>query len=625
MRPILFWTAALLCQAISSFGKLVAHDKSFHPDHVLRVTAENASVACETRLSVLVNGTSPGPVIHLSPGEITWIRVYNDLEVFNVTIHWHGIAQRVAPFSDGTPQASQWPISPGHFFDYEIQTTPDDAGTYFYHAHVGMEEVTAFGALIVDDCGKPPYDYDEDRFLLWSDYFNKTDHNMTVGLQGVPFSWTGEVNSFLLNGVGVAIGHEPNNTGVCALPIIEVDPGKKYRFRFISSNALSFLMIGFEGHDDMAVIAADSRYTKPAPVDRMQIASGQTFDVLFQAKTTEELLADGKKDYVIQFQTLDRPSTYIGYGVIRYLKTPSPPVAPATPPFNFTNTPPYNWLEYTLEPLYPEQDSYLSLEEVTRRVILNIMQEISPVTGQEIWTFNNFTWIEKDYYSPLLVDIYKYCEAAVPNYDAAVANGGWDSNVRAFAALPGEVLEIVFQIHGSIVNNGGGEDVHPFHAHGIHYYDIGSGPGIYNASANEAKIKSLGWHPALRDTTLSYEYQSVAGAGVPYGWRAWRFRITEPGVWMIHCHRAQHMMMGMQMPWAIGTADQIRTIPLEESQGYLFYGGDVYGNETYTPTYHHHFTPSNQCSPDDEGKGAQRKKATSSKTGKAEGRNQLDE
>lgn len=165
-----------------------------------------------------------------------------------------------------------------------------------------MDEVSAFGALIVNDFGKPPYDYDEDRLLIWSDYFNKTDHNMTVGLQAV---WPGEVNSVLLNGVGVAIGHEPKNSGTCALPIIEVDPCTKYRLRFISSTALSFLMIGFEGHHEMAVIGADSRYTKPAPIDRMQIASGQTFDVLFQAKTNEELLADGKTDYIIQFQTLD--------------------------------------------------------------------------------------------------------------------------------------------------------------------------------------------------------------------------------------------------------------------------------------------------------------------------------
>lgn len=86
MRPLLFWAVALGCQAATAFGKLVVHDGSFRPDHVLRITAENVPVACESRLSALVNGTSPGPAIHLSPGEITWIRVYNDMKIFNATI-----------------------------------------------------------------------------------------------------------------------------------------------------------------------------------------------------------------------------------------------------------------------------------------------------------------------------------------------------------------------------------------------------------------------------------------------------------------------------------------------------------------------------------------------------------
>jgi hypothetical protein len=70
---------------------------------------------------------------------------------------------------------------------------------------------------------------------------------------------------------------------------------------------------------------------------------------------------------------------------------------------------------------------------------------------------------------------------------------------------------------------------------------------------------------------------------------------------------------GMQMVWAIGTADQIRTVPLEESQGFLSYGGDVYGNETHTPTYHHYFTPADHCHVDYKGKGA------SPKEGKTKG------
>lgn len=90
----------------------------------------------------------------------------------------------MAPFSDGTPQASQWPIPPGHFFDYEVQTTPDDSGTYYYHSLVGVEAVTVFGGIIVDDCGKPPYDYDGDRVLIWSDYFNSSDEALVNAVKG---------------------------------------------------------------------------------------------------------------------------------------------------------------------------------------------------------------------------------------------------------------------------------------------------------------------------------------------------------------------------------------------------------------------------------------------------------
>jgi L-ascorbate oxidase len=39
------------------------------------------------------------------------------------------------------------------------------------------------------------------------------------------------------------------------------------------------------------------------------------------------------------------------------------------------------------------------------------------------------------------------------------------------------VLEIILVNTGSLVNNDGELDYHPFHAHDNHYYDIGSGNG----------------------------------------------------------------------------------------------------------------------------------------------------
>lgn len=76
----------LLYPIASLAGKAVVHDDSFVPDHILRVAVAEVSTGCEKRMSVVTNGTMPGPVIHLVPGVISWIRVYNDMEDHNLTM-----------------------------------------------------------------------------------------------------------------------------------------------------------------------------------------------------------------------------------------------------------------------------------------------------------------------------------------------------------------------------------------------------------------------------------------------------------------------------------------------------------------------------------------------------------
>ncbi len=63
------------------------HDKTFVPDAVLRVTAKNTTQSClPSKLTVLVNGTSPGPALTLKEGVTYWIRVYNDQTDNNLTM-----------------------------------------------------------------------------------------------------------------------------------------------------------------------------------------------------------------------------------------------------------------------------------------------------------------------------------------------------------------------------------------------------------------------------------------------------------------------------------------------------------------------------------------------------------
>jgi FtsP/CotA-like multicopper oxidase with cupredoxin domain len=78
---------ALLPSLVTAIvGSVVHHDNSFQPDHILRVTAQDYTEACNIRYSVLVNGTSPGPELRLKEGQVNWIRVYNDMKDDNTTM-----------------------------------------------------------------------------------------------------------------------------------------------------------------------------------------------------------------------------------------------------------------------------------------------------------------------------------------------------------------------------------------------------------------------------------------------------------------------------------------------------------------------------------------------------------
>lgn len=160
---------------------------------------------------------------------------------------------------------------------------------------------------------------------------------------------------------------------------------------------------------------------------------------------------------------------------------------------------------------------------------------------------NNLSWTEDEaqrmHYTPYLIQA--YMEGKTPDYDAAMANNGWDPGTRAFPALVGEVLDIVWQSNSGPT---GGFEYHPMHGHGEHYWDLGGGNGTYDASANEERFKN--YTPMKRDTTMLHRYTSKGADHTTAGWRAWRIRVTKDnvGAWMMHCHILQHMIMGKWEP-----------------------------------------------------------------------------
>src|SRR5271154_2757521 len=81
------------------------------------------------------NGSSPGPTIQVNQGDHVRVIFDNHLPEPS-SIHWHGFEDAVG--FDGMPVISQEPVKPGGRFVYEFDI--HQAGTFFYHSHMAMQE-----------------------------------------------------------------------------------------------------------------------------------------------------------------------------------------------------------------------------------------------------------------------------------------------------------------------------------------------------------------------------------------------------------------------------------------------------------------------------------------------------
>ncbi|TID16988.1 L-ascorbate oxidase [Venturia nashicola] len=574
--------------AAGAFARLAQHGARFEPDYILRATAKNITSDCESHYAVVLNGTSPGPPIYLREGWTTWIRVYNDIPDQNLTVHWHGLAMRSAPFSDGTALVAQWPVSTDNFFDYEIHPEIGDAGTYFYHSHVGFQAISAAGPLIVEECGPPPYQYDENIVLQIGDYYNKSNHEIEEGLQANPFKWSGEVNALLVNGhsgkKSLSAAPDPS----CAPLVIKVKPSTTYRLRVIGGTAISLVKMGIEGHSNLTLIEADGYYSKPFETDHIQVASGQRFSAIFKTKSAAELKELNRTSFFVRYENRERPGSASGYAILAYDVEGAelPQTLPATSPVKLPKET-YNWVESALQPY---NASFIPFpRKSTRTVIIQMNQVGNLVNGtwksKLEWAQNGLPWKESTPQIPYLVDIYKRGQAAIPDYKAAVAGEGYDPKTAVFPAKLGEVIDIVWQSNSGA---SGSYDFHPLHGHGPHVWDLGSGNGTYNATEMEQRLE--GFEPMRRDTTMLYRYLEKGAPRTTLGYRVWRVRVDDPGIWMMHCHILQHMIMGMQSVWSFGdAADILERFPRPYVSGYLEFGGDAYGNSTFDPVVNKYF------------------------------------
>ena len=577
-------------------------------------------VNCNTRRpSVLVNGTTPAPTLRFQAGQRVIIRVYNRMAAQNLTIHWHGLVQRASPWSDGTPMISQWPIPPGAWFEYEMILGIDDEGTYWYHTHVGLI-TTQWGVFIVSPAKEcSVFQIYQERVMQVGDHYLISDAQAESMLSALPFAWPG--NTLTMLG-GKANSTWNGNNCAWAYPVVEVDPGKLYRFRWINGGALFYQSIEVQGHV-MQIIEADGSATKPVNTQTIELGIGQRLSTLIQTKSAAQIQADGQGGlYLIKIAMLWRQPQVIQYAILRYttattqkISTPSdgtdigyidlgnPPTIAGRSLDVIANTAMtipkenVNW-DDIIEP-YINQNMSSNNAQFILPVHFYMQSEsigglptvAFQVNGRKYWEYNQTD-------VPYLVQIYEQQQggqSSAKNHRllASPTARGYDAQSDTYVLQPGDVVDIILIMepyrypNGSDIPNNK-PDHHPFHLHSRKFWVLGRGSDSFNQQTYLSGGYNLRPKNIRRDTIPVYPNragnQQVASGS--WGWTAIRYQASpyDSMIFPLHCHISPHLLMHMAILFTVGPADMPALLDSYKQGGYMQYNGRPYGNDSWTPT-----------------------------------------
>ena len=274
---------------------------------VSTVTAAPVTVNIGGReVSTWAFGDRPGVGgIRAKVGDLIEATFVNDLTSGN-TLHWHGIALRND--MDGVHDLTQMPVEPSGKFTYRF--TVPDAGTYWFHPHMGLElDRGLYAPLIVED-PNDPVAADVDVTLMlddWLDGYGRTQEEVLAELQssGGHSGHMGNMGSggmgnmgsggMASGGMGSMMGggltgdvayplHVINGRAPSERETIDAKPGQRVRIRLINAGSDTAYRVAVGGHR-LTVTHADGFPVKSVEIDTVVLGMGERYDVIVTARS----------------------------------------------------------------------------------------------------------------------------------------------------------------------------------------------------------------------------------------------------------------------------------------------------------------------------------------------------
>jgi FtsP/CotA-like multicopper oxidase with cupredoxin domain len=459
----------------------------------MRVSMVRKQIGSAMVKMLAYNGSVPGPTLKVLQGAEVAIKVTNETDL-PTTVHWHGI--RLDNRFDGAPHATQAPIPVGGSFTYRVRFP--DAGIYWYHPHVRedyAQEQGLYGNIIVipDD---PTFwgPANREEMLVLDDILLEDGQIAAFSRSGPTHSAMGRFGNVMLVNGETAYS-------------LQARQGEVVRFYLTNTANTRMFSIGMPGAR-MKLVGSDSgRYEHEAFVDAVLLSPSE--------RAVVDVLFDRAGQFALEHHTPEH--TYV-------LGNVTVDTQPAEPSFASEFATLRTSRELTAQRARLAGDFDREADKT-----LALVGEMAGM-GQHGGEHQEGEHQDDGHASPVV----EWEDTMIAmNRRSSPKNMFWKLLDRASGA-ENHTIDWRFRVGDRlklrIVNEPDSDHPmqHPFHIHGQRFLVL-SRDGVQNTN--------LAW----KDTVLVGTGETVELL----------VEMSNPGVWMAHCHIAEHIESGMMLSFRV--------------------------------------------------------------------------
>ncbi|XP_043722917.1 monocopper oxidase-like protein SKU5 [Telopea speciosissima] len=512
----------LLC--LSSF--VFAEDPFiFYDWTVSYITASPLGVKQEV---IGINGYFPGPILNATTNWNVVVNVKNQLDE-PLLLTWNGIQQRKNSWQDGV-SGTNCPIPVGWNWTYQFQAK-DQIGSFFYFPSLNFQRAAGgYGGIIINNravIAVPFGTPDGDITIFISDWYTKSHKELRKNVgDGIDL---GVPDGVLINGFGPYRYNESLVPDGISFQIINVEPGKTYRFRIHNVGISTSLNFRIQNHN-LLLVETEGSYTVQQNYSNMDIHVGQSYSFLV---TMDQ---NASSDYYIVasprfFSSSASWDRVTGVAILHYSNSQGPASGPLPDPPN-------------------EYDTYFSMNQA-RSIRMNVSAGAARPNPQGSFKYGQIT----------VTDVY-----VLLNRPAELIDGKWRATLNGISYFapetplrlaqqynvpgvykldfPNRMMNRPAKVDTSVINGtykgfmeiilqNNDTTVQSYHMDGYAFFVVGMDYGVWTENSRNVYNK---WDGVARCTTQVF----------PEAWTAILVSLDNVGIWNLRAQNLDSWYLGQE-------------------------------------------------------------------------------